>query len=105
MLSHVCGDDGFSVRYTVNLLHDIRTGQIFVIVFQGIFFLQFHYMRHPLRMFLFRQAGIQFGQSLLQISYQRCIHTDILVDLRSIHIQLDDSCVLCELLRVTRHTV
>ena len=70
-----------------------------------IFFLQFRYMCHPLGMFLFRQAGIQFGQSLLQISYQRCIHTDILVDLRSIHIQLDDSCVLRELLRVTRHTV
>ncbi len=105
MLTHIRGDDGAAACHPVDLLHNVRAGKRPVVIIQGIFPFQLRNMRHPLLMGLLRNPLIQPGKHFLQISYQRNIRLDVLVDLRRIHINVQYLRMLRKFLRISHHTI
>ena len=105
VLSNLCGDDGITVRQLIKFLYNIRTCKLCVIIIQRIFCFQFLDMCDPLRMFFLRNFLKKAFQHFFHISDHACIHFDIFVDLRSIHIDLKDFCIVCKSLGISCYTV
>ena len=92
-LSYIRGNNRLTLGNTVNFFYYIRAGQLGVIILQRIFCFHFLNGIHPLPVILLLNHCIQFGKHLLQVSYQACIHMNVLVNLRLIDINMDYPCI------------
>lgn len=62
-------------------------------------------MLHPLRVLLLFQLSVDLLQHFFQVSHQRDIRADVLVDLRIVDINVQYFGMFREFLRITHHTV
>ena len=105
MLTYLCRDDGIAIGHLIELLHNVRTSKLILMVCKRIFCSKLLNMCNPLIMVLLRKLGIDALQYLLDISDYARINLDVLVNLRRINVKLYNFCLCGELLCIACDTV
>jgi len=105
MLADIGGDNRISVCLPVKFFHDIRACQFILLIIKRISVLEFIDFIKPFFMFNRLQLRIHIRQNHLQVTDNRTVRMNILVDLCRINIKLQYLRILCKCFRIADHTV
>ena len=105
MLSDICDDDRVALCELVELFDDHRACQPVFAVEKRVLGLHLGDLIHPLVVVLLLKLRVEVMQYFLEVSDDRLMHLDILVDLSGIDINVDDLGAGREFVGVSDHAV
>ncbi len=105
VLAYVRGDQGVPLGDPVYGLYDIGAGQLVVIVFQRVLLFQGGNRLHPFPVILSGNPPVQLLEHQLQVAHQAHVRTDVLIDFRRVHIDVENFGMLREFPGIADHPV